>query len=273
MNEDLALSEEGQPVDYSRKILRRIFNNNSWEQGGRFYHGWWMEIPKSYRKYVTIDDKATVEVDFSRMHPEMIYAKYAGKVLTFDPYNIDTTGRISRDLGKTIFNIMINSSDRSNGYGAIREALKKEGLPSDRPAVNDAINLFETEHTDIRAAFFSGAGIELQFIDSQIAERVMLFWASETHYVALPVHDSFLVHHLLAEELQDKMIEEFENITMSSIGTDHSRPYFETDPPDPDDVDKKGHVTEDIELLMKPFKEYSEYFKRLHEFRERKGRS
>ena len=31
-------------IDFNRKLLKRVFNNNSFEDGGRFYHGWWQEI-------------------------------------------------------------------------------------------------------------------------------------------------------------------------------------------------------------------------------------
>ena len=33
-------------LDFSRKVLARIFNDGKWGVGGRFYYGWWQEIPK-----------------------------------------------------------------------------------------------------------------------------------------------------------------------------------------------------------------------------------
>jgi hypothetical protein len=39
-------------LDFSRKRLKRIFNNNSFEEGGRFYHGWWQEVPRDKVKRI-----------------------------------------------------------------------------------------------------------------------------------------------------------------------------------------------------------------------------
>jgi len=53
-------------------------------------------------------------------------------------------------------------------------------------------------HKPIADHFFKGVGNHLQFQDSNIAERVMLHFAS-MDAPALPVHDSFIVHHGYAE--------------------------------------------------------------------------
>jgi len=60
-------------IDFSKTINRRKFNNNSWEQGGRFYNGWWQSVPSAYRKYIRIDNVSTVEVDFSSLHFMLLY--------------------------------------------------------------------------------------------------------------------------------------------------------------------------------------------------------
>jgi len=56
-------------------ITRRVFNHNKWTDGGRFYGGWWQQIPSAYRKFIRIDGKPTVEVDYSAHHPVLLYAK------------------------------------------------------------------------------------------------------------------------------------------------------------------------------------------------------
>ena len=40
-----------EPIDFRRTTLRRVFNNGRWNHGGRFYQGWWQEIPREYRGY------------------------------------------------------------------------------------------------------------------------------------------------------------------------------------------------------------------------------
>ena len=66
------------PVDFSKRILTRIFSNGSFEQGGRFYRAWWHNVPSELRKHITIDGKRTCEYDYSQLNPHMIYFN-AGK--------------------------------------------------------------------------------------------------------------------------------------------------------------------------------------------------
>lgn len=49
-------------LDFNKTRLRRIFNNDSFEQGGRFYGGWWQQIPGDYRTFITINSKKTAGV-------------------------------------------------------------------------------------------------------------------------------------------------------------------------------------------------------------------
>ncbi len=53
--------------------LRRIFSRSSFELGGRFYGGPWIDLAREQRPYLLIDGEETVELDFSSMHPRMIY--------------------------------------------------------------------------------------------------------------------------------------------------------------------------------------------------------
>ena len=61
-------------------------------------------------------------------------------------------------------------------------------------------------HKPIADLFFKGVGNHLQFQDSNIAERVMLHFAG-MDAPALPVHDSFILHHAYGEsgEVEEAM--------------------------------------------------------------------
>ena len=59
-------------------------------------------------------------------------------------------------------------------------------------------------HKPIQHLFFSGLGNQLQFEDSNMAEGIMLHFAKEDA-PALPVHDSFIMHHGYAGELEESM--------------------------------------------------------------------
>lgn len=86
MSADYQLGDrEDVAIDFTRRSLVRIFNNGDWQQGGRFYRGWWQSVPKEYRRHVTINDKRTVEVDYSGLHPALMYAE-VGAMLKGDAY-------------------------------------------------------------------------------------------------------------------------------------------------------------------------------------------
>ena len=69
----IAADNEKQPIDFSARTLTRIFSNGSFKEGGRFYRGWWQNVPSEYREFITIDMKRTCEYDFSQLNPHMIY--------------------------------------------------------------------------------------------------------------------------------------------------------------------------------------------------------
>jgi len=60
-------------------FVRRVFNNESWELGGRFYGGWWQHISKELRPDIMINDNPVVEIDFNAMHISLLQAEVAEK--------------------------------------------------------------------------------------------------------------------------------------------------------------------------------------------------
>jgi hypothetical protein len=61
-------------ISHQDKFVRRVFNNNSFYEGGRFYGGWWQRIDGKIRKDIRINNIATVEIDYSAIHVVMLYA-------------------------------------------------------------------------------------------------------------------------------------------------------------------------------------------------------
>ena len=76
LQERLRLDENKSPIDFSKRILTRIFSNGRFDHGGRFYRAWWHNVPSEYRQFITIDSKKTQEYDFSQLGPNMIYSLY-----------------------------------------------------------------------------------------------------------------------------------------------------------------------------------------------------
>lgn len=220
--------DAAQTIDFNARTLRRVFNNESWGQGGRFYGGWWQNIPRDYRKHIHINGKQTVELDYSGMHPAMLYAE-VGEQPPADPYDMNLDS-VDRRFKKVAFNALVNASSSKisspDGYDP-----KKAGL-----TWKELLKEVEKRHPLLEKYFRSGYGLRLQKKDSDIAERVM-FEFSEMNYPCLPVHDSFIVHHALADELKVSMEKAFQEMVRLPAKVD-AKPLFEIKAPDiPHEID------------------------------------
>lgn len=198
--------EASQPFDFAARTVYRVFNNDDWEQGGRFYGAWWISCPSRLRPYILIDGKRTVEVDYSGLHAAMLYAQEAAAIPN-DPYERCLTragDKTERQLVKRTFNALLNA----NSVHGISEI---EGYAADLTGRRwDEFKQFVvSRYPEFERHFGSGVGLCLQRKDSDLAEAVMLKFAA-MGYACLPVHDSFIVHHGLQDDLTNAMQEAFE---------------------------------------------------------------
>lgn len=202
-------------LNFSQVLLRRIFAKGRLDRGGRFYGAWWEHIPKNFRRYVTINGQPTVEVDFKEIHPRLLYA-LAGVAPPDDLYDLGirdpnipydaTKGHYKkqRDIIKKFINALINDERGVHRLSDTRS--KTLGLTHD-----ELIELVFERHPIIRTVLNTDTGLHLQFLDSQIAEVVMLDLKSQG-IVALPVHDSFLVREEFQPDLRQAMTSAFEKV-------------------------------------------------------------
>lgn len=199
-------------LDRNQKFTKRIFSNGTWDNGGRFYGGWWQQIPNSttggaWRKKILINGNSTIEIDYSGLHIVLLYALKGidywavdGK----DPYSLPRYGDDSalRQLLKLLLLIAINAQ------GETEAEQRKKALQALKGEINAAdsgfdwvkgsgmdlgalIDDFSDRHKPIADQFFTGAGTELQLLDSRIAEHV-IDRMTEDERVVLTVHDSFI---------------------------------------------------------------------------------
>jgi len=188
-----------EPIDFSQRTLVRIFSNGSFKQGGRFYRGWWQNVPSEYRKYITIDEKRTAEFDFSQLNPHLLYHSNYKVLGSGDAYDRVLEGE-HRKIVKQAFNAMVQAS---TPLKSCPEEIDMSGLEMSWAELRDRII---KAHKPIADHFFKGVGNHLQFMDSNIAERIMLHFAG-MDAPALPVHDSFILHHAYGEsgEVEEAM--------------------------------------------------------------------
>ena len=62
-------------IRMDQRFLHRVFNDPDLQTGGRFYGGWWQNIPREYRQHLAVNGKRMVELDYSNQHPSILYAQ------------------------------------------------------------------------------------------------------------------------------------------------------------------------------------------------------
>ena len=248
LQEKLLGDEDKEPIDLSQKILVRIFINNSFEQGGRFYRGWWQNIPSEYRPYITINSKITQEYDYSQLNPNIIYNLHNLELGSEDAYS-RVLGPEHRDIVKEAFNAMLQANTD------LKSKPSKLNLDEVGMSWTELRQAILNAHKPIKDLFFTGKGNKLQFEDSILAEDIMLQF-SKMDYPALPVHDSFIMHHAFGSsgELEEVMRRAYHNRNGRDIGVSN-----EIVIPQNSGNKKTDETFDDI---LNPEPEYSEWSKR-----------
>ena len=122
----------------------------------------------------------------------------------------------ARSVTKRAFNILLNAADREQAVKAIRnQSLLQNGSSNGIHDEQTLVDLIYDSHSLIGSYFGSGYGVKLQYLDSEIAEAVMLRMLPEP---CLPVHDSFIVRVGQTSKLKQIMDEEFEAATGVKAG-------------------------------------------------------
>ncbi len=62
-------------ITHHGKFVRRIFNNGTFDEGGRFYGGRLQRIDGSFRKDIQMNNLPTVEIDYSSLHVILAYTE------------------------------------------------------------------------------------------------------------------------------------------------------------------------------------------------------
>ena len=147
--------------------LYRVFNRGKFTLGGRFYGPWWQNIPADSRATIRINGADTVELDYPRLHPTLLYS-LAGKPMDGDPYDL---AGWPRDLVKVGFNTMVNADTPLAAQRSIANEIGGKGAYAKAQAlVRDIV----AKHPAIAHMFASGAGLALMRRDSEMTEALLL---------------------------------------------------------------------------------------------------
>lgn len=172
-----------------------------YSRGGRCYGQVQQNMPKSIRKRLLINGKATIELDFSRIHPTIIFAE-KGIPLDLDPYAVPGYEGME-EAGKETFNRLLNSRRRI-------QYRSKEDIQwfSDKLSFNAYRDAMVAHLSAISDTFQKDYGARLQKRDSELAlniiERCM-----NLGMPIYPVHDSFITTMDHKSSLKRVMMDEF----------------------------------------------------------------
>lgn len=193
--------------------LYRVFNDGTFEHGGRLYGGWWQEVPGWLRQHIVIEDRPTVELDYAGMLVRMLYHR-EGRDYRSDPYAIPYIQALACELGqspnhyrpsiKKLFQALLNAE--KGGKSAEKITLAQSFHPyMTRRQVREKI---EQHHPEIAHHFGSGIGKIGQRLDSDLALGIITN-LMEAGILALPIHDSFVVQQDHEDRLRSAMNDQY----------------------------------------------------------------
>jgi hypothetical protein len=175
------------PVHPSQLSLTRIFSKASFDLGGRLFAPI-QNYTKQTRKYFYLNGEPTIEIDYSSIHPYMLYH---GEGLEFDgddPYAIEG---FDRDAVKVALNVMLNKEAFRADKSVAKTIRKVVDCDIDTAEAIEAA--IQDLHSPIAHHFNTGIGLTLQRRDSDIALLVINTFVNELNRPIICVHDSFIV--------------------------------------------------------------------------------
>lgn len=211
---DITIKGESSCVVYKQRYEDNLQNGGRWYVTGTF-----QTESSKLRKTIEIDGKPTVEVDVCHIHPAIL-ASIAGFKLKddYDPYDI--TSYVKTPIGfkylrnfiKPCFMALLYSKNRGTALYEIRSKLKTDNHIANWLDAETILEALE-EHNHMLARFFyhKDNWKLCQYVDSQIASKIMIHFASKGE-VCLNYHDSWVVSYLNKEELIQVLTDSWQKV-------------------------------------------------------------
>lgn len=199
----------GQPIDPNRRTLCRHFNNGRWDEGGRLFGGFWMNMAREDRyEFIRISGERIANVDYGQLFPRLAYVRARAEQPTGDLYDISNEG--TRAGWKMLMNALLFAQNplRQWPRGTLKEFPKGTRL-------RDIVQAVKERHAPIAHLFEEGMGFKLMHLESEMLIAIVqaLF---KKRITALPLHDSVLVARSQAEAAKAVMKHAFEAYTGQS---------------------------------------------------------
>jgi len=174
------------------RYLRRIFNNNTFDQGGRLYGGFWQRLMSEIRyEHIRINNDMIAECDYGQMSIVLLYAEAEAQYQfpEGDLYDLSAHGipQECRPGIKKVMQAIINSPDTLK---RLPNGARKHIPTTIR--LKDILSAIEWKHPVIYPLMNSNRDMQLFRKESDTRVDVLLT-LREHDVVALPIHDAVLV--------------------------------------------------------------------------------
>lgn len=204
------VDRDRQVIGTHQRSLRRVFNNGSWNEGGRLFGGFWMNMERDQRfSAIRIDGKKIANVDFSALFPRLAYTLVKAKPPSGDLYVYQTVPG-DRDGWKKLTNALLFAAKPMKSWPT-----ETKNHFSSEVKLSTAIGAIKEKHAQIAAYLEQGVGYHLMRIESDLLIKILARLRAED-IVALPLHDSVLVAKPFAARAKRMMEAEFKRHTGSA---------------------------------------------------------
>jgi hypothetical protein len=177
--------------------IPRLDAPHTFDQHGRLYGGFWINMHRTERHRIRIDGEELADLDFTAMFTQLAYLHAGLPLPQGDPYGgiegmagTDAPAELQarqRDAVKRGLNAFFFRTGRMM---RLPPAVKRL-LETDWNATRFAAAM-RKRHAPIKHLFGTGLGLSFMFTESQIMVRCLLNLEA-TGVVALPIHDGLLV--------------------------------------------------------------------------------
>lgn len=204
----LSLGRDGQIIAPFRRSLRRIFNNGTWQHGGRLAGGFWMSMERTERQRIRIDGQRVAEVDYRQLFPRLAYVRAQAPQPEYDLYDVfgDGTGR---DGCKKLMNALLFAKGPLKNWPEDTRKHFPKGTK-----LRAIVEMLTAKHAPIAHLFGKGLGFQLMRVESDMLIEILTELAS-AGIAALPLHDAVLVAESHADVAQKTMGAVFERWSRS----------------------------------------------------------
>ena len=197
------------------KFMRRAFYRADWNLGGRFHGGWWQSIKEDWRKQIYINDEATVEIDYSGLHVNLLYGLKGIQPPKGDHYELehillDFTVKEQRKIVKGIVLNAINATTIKKAFQAYLANQPSDSkirkLKLKHSHLQLLLDAFIEKHPTIEDALGADKGVELMMVDGRITAKV-IYHFTKKNIPILSIHDSYIIQHKHSGQLRKVMNE------------------------------------------------------------------